>query len=258
MFQPVMTRTERRVEKKNTVFLLVLILAVALVSFALGVMIGRGNSRHDLARQDQASEAPRIPVAKEISKESPSPQPPVSAEPANPVPAAPTAAVATAPQANPGEAPLKAVAQPPAAAKLSFYESLPKGEKAPLGSGINLPPESTPKPLASSVPSKPKAALETSPVSAKAPTVPSEVPVATKGGAYILQVASFASVDDAGVLQSRLEKKGHVAFVQQADLGAKGVWYRVCAGPYKNSDDASAAAQQLKKTDGLTAIVRKR
>ena len=41
MAQPVVSRTQRRIERKQLVLVVVLILAVAGVSFSLGVMFGK-------------------------------------------------------------------------------------------------------------------------------------------------------------------------------------------------------------------------
>ena len=43
--------------------------------------------------------------------------------------------------------------------------------------------------------------------------------------------------------QSRIKTKGHDAFVEQADLGRRGIWYRVKVGRFK----ARAEAEQLRK-----------
>ena len=55
----------------------------------------------------------------------------------------------------------------------------------------------------------------------------------------------------------RLKAKGFAAATEKADLGAKGIWYRVTTGPYGDQDAADKAAAQLKKQK-FPAMVRKR
>jgi cell division septation protein DedD len=74
----------------------------------------------------------------------------------------------------------------------------------------------------------------------------------------VVQVASFGHPDDAGVLQARLAKKGLEAYVQQANLGSKGIWYRVFVGPLASSTAAQQVAARLKAEEKLSPLVRKR
>jgi DedD protein len=53
--------------------------------------------------------------------------------------------------------------------------------------------------------------------------------------------------------------KGYAAFVEQADLGAKGVWHRVYAGPFSTRQDADRAVAALKADRIASApLVRRR
>jgi DedD protein len=61
MIRRVATRSQRRTEKKQAVVLLALVLTVALVSFMLGVMVGRSGSKP--ADVDAALQPTRLPVA---------------------------------------------------------------------------------------------------------------------------------------------------------------------------------------------------
>ncbi len=115
------TRTQRRMEKRQAIILLVLVLAVSLASFTLGVMVGRRGAERDLAQRMLQTE--KVLVA-EI--------PPHATVPAAVAEAAP--ASEDAPSAVPTEE-----------KKLSFYDDLAK-DTVPLGSGINLAPaEDQPK-----------------------------------------------------------------------------------------------------------------
>jgi cell division septation protein DedD len=234
MVRQVATRSQRRMEKKQAVILLGLVLVVSLVSFTLGVMVGRSGSRPAAVAVPQPA---RLPVA-----------PPVPAPPP---------ADATASDERRAET-------------LTFYDSLSKGEESPLGSGINLPPAR----------SKPEAADDSGeaarldaadgtkatngtvaeaslPPQAAAPVAKAAAP-ADAGGDYLVQAASFRNSEDARVLQAKLGQKGYAAFTEEAQLGEKGVWYRVYVGPVASTAAADAVVARLKAEEKLTALVRKR
>ncbi|MCK4536333.1 MAG: hypothetical protein KAT93_04930, partial [Desulfuromonadales bacterium] len=74
MSQPVVSRSQRRIEKKQTLLVLVLILVVAGVSFALGVMVGqKSGSVPGLA--DSGVEEVRLPTATQVVPAPPTPEP---------------------------------------------------------------------------------------------------------------------------------------------------------------------------------------
>lgn len=237
MVAPVISRSQRRMERRQAMLLLALVLAVSLVSFALGVMVGRGKGPSPTAAVE------RLPVT------------------------APGGG--TASTANPD---------------LTFYDSLPKGGKLPLGSGINLPasetapknpppapapsppqlmpsqagsPQAAPSPAtqAASVPTAPpKQAAKAAPVQTMQPTPASSVKAA---GTWIVQVGSFPAAEDAQKLKRRLLGKGFVVFVQEAKLAGKGTWYRVIVGPFESEGVASGAAGRLRDEEKLSVMVRK-
>lgn len=222
MHQPVMSRSQRRIEKKQTLLVLLLILVVAGVSFALGVMVGQKGETLPDQTASGAQEVP-LPAATQVVPVPPTPEP-------EPIPELP---------------------------RLTFYDDLPKGDQAPLGSGINLPPDgetpgagakaevvvetAAPKPVASPVP-KPKAAK----------------PTVSPQGAFVVQVASFRTAADAAKLQKRLNQHDLTTSLERADLGQKGIWFRVLAGPYANRSAADQVVALLKTEERLSALVRKR
>lgn len=226
MNRQVVSRTQRRMEKRQALILLVLVLGVSLVSFSLGVMVGRSDSRNTV--EATASPAPtRLPVAAKEEK----------AEPP------------TAPAIEPVES-------------LTFYDTLPKG-KEPLGSGINLPPRTTPpktepeKPVQSQ--KKPEPSPEplrkpepAPPVTQAAPPEPAEE------GAYIVQVASFRGENDAAKLKDRLAGKAYASFTEAADLREKGLWHRVYVGPFATAEAAGRVVEKLQAEEKLAALVKKR
>jgi len=98
MLQPVVTRSQRRIERKQIVLVMMLIIAVAGVSFTLGVMFGQRTR----------------PGAVQVSDSEPSP---------------PVAVTQTVPPPPPPAAEGGGEKQD----KLTFYDNLPKGNQAPLG-----------------------------------------------------------------------------------------------------------------------------
>ncbi len=224
MVRQVVTRSQRRMEKKQAVILLVLVLAVSLVSFTLGVMVGRSGSR--AAGVEAAAGAPpvRLPVAE-------------------------TAPPAAATAASAGERP---------AENLTFYDSLPKGDQPPLGSGINLPPAKEPAAAVAESATAAAPPAEKPAAAVKAPPPVAAVAPASSAGAYLVQAAAFRRSEDATALQLKLAKKGYTVFTQEALLGEKGTWYRVYAGPFATSEAAENTVARLKAEERLSALVRKR
>ncbi|HEY7744717.1 MAG TPA: SPOR domain-containing protein [Desulfuromonadales bacterium] len=251
------TRSQRRLEKRQVVTLLALVLVVSLVSFVLGVMVGRSSVRPVVAVAPP--QAVRLPVAEAVP-------PPTTVAPAA------------------GERP---------ADSLTFYDSLPKGGQAPLGSGINLPPAKVPTPVEataqpapvepaklpaaatatvveSAIPAKTDAsapvakapvpvAKAPAPVAkAPAPVAKAPAPVVKAAGSYLVQAAAFRRSEDARGLQAKLARKGYSVFTEEANLGAKGVWYRVYVGPYASAGAADAVVTRLKAEEKLAGLVRKR
>lgn len=228
---PVVTRTQRRLERRQMLLMVVLVAAITVASFFLGVMVGERGSF-----SGARVEPPRLPMAQVA------PPPPPSS-------------VAAAPQ------------------KLTFYDDLPKGNSAPLGSGINLPKggysaQTTPPPVPATVPAPALgvAPVPAAPVAKAAPAAPApapapapavEAPRVSAGGAYVVQVAATKDQAEAKRMIDKLKGKGFAASTERADLGAKGVWFRVVVGPYGDQAAAEKAAGQL-KSQKFSGIVRKR
>lgn len=239
MVQHVTSRSQRRVEKKQALVMLALILAVSLVSFALGVVVGKSGSEEQVAQVEfnpppKATVEPQEPVRQPVMPVTPQTPPEVAAE-----------------QASPDTETVVGDASP---------DALPKVEQAPLGSGINLPPEEEAPPTeeaqaapAAPVPTPTKVASPPpKPVRSSAPAA------AVASGQFIVQAASFKNQADANKLRKKLAAKGFPAFVEAADLGAKGVWYRVMLGPYSDRAVAGNAVEQLVAAEKLSGIVKKR
>ncbi len=227
----VINRSRRRMENKHSLLMLFLAL-FAVGSFILGVIIGWGRG------------------------DKPAVTPPVAAVPA-PIPA-PTPVIL------------------PASKDLTFYDTLPKGAQVPLGSGINLPREA-PLPVGQ----RPEAAGSTLPANAipsekidstiaATPSTPEPFPAASvqtapsketpslvKKEKWVVQVASCKAVEDARQMQERLAVKGFNAVVREADLGEKGIWYRIVLGPYPSAAEAGQMAGRLQSVEKVTCLIRK-
>ena len=250
------TRAQCRVEKKQAVLLVALVLVISVISFVLGVVVGRNSVEPVVVAQ--VSQPQKISVDDNL--------------------------VASA-------APLS-VAPEPVAEKLSFYDNLSKDEMAPMGSGINLPPdtgirvteklenerlelatkESSPgdivavitQDLATKAPAlvqKTDAAVVSSVVALltqdSAP-LPSGLPQVAKGGSWVVQVFSSRSAADAGMLRDELGGKGYPAFIAEADLQKKGLWYRVLLGPYADKAAALQTQTYAAEKDQLKGFAKHR
>lgn len=86
---------------------------------------------------------------------------------------------------------------------------------------------------------------------------PAKQPVATPvqaaaGGSYLLQVGAYKSQSDADAAWKVYQAKhaallsGFGSNIQKADLGDKGVWYRLRVGSFADKDTAAAMCDRLK------------
>lgn len=221
MVRQVVTRSQRRMEKKQALIVLVLVLAVALASFSLGVMVGRGGSQQVVTVEPVATPRISVPVEPVVQE---------AVEVVDPLP--------SPPEGGDG---------------LTFYEALPRGEQPPMGSGINLPPEEVPGATLAT-----PTLRVAPPLLAPQPAPSRSRPEDDGEGAYLVQVASFRQAADAASLAERLAFKKYPAYAQEVDLGAKGVWHRVFVGPYPGNEEATRVVQRLLTEDKLTALIRKR
>lgn len=244
MAQQVVSRSQRRMEKKQTLFMVSMLLVVGLVCFFLGVMVGRSGEQSLVAEEHLPMQKPLAVTQDEVAE-------PKSEENL----AAPkTSEEAQGPQ-------------------LTYHDTLAEGKQNGLGSGLNFPPEPArtepaPEPISQPVvkakePVKAVTAPREKPIAAPALPVASKPvvskPAAVASGSYLVQVAAVKQRQGAEGLRDRMKKKGYAAFVEAADLGAKGTWYRVYAGPFGNKTDADQAVRSL-KADRISAapLVKRR
>ena len=152
-------------------------------------------------------------------------------QPDQPAPQPPQAA-ATPPTAIPTAGKPAQQAAPTGQVPLSFFESLPKGQKQTvLGSGIN----EKPKPAASPAPQPPQAPA--------AAAKPSDTKAANSG--FLVQVAAFANIKEAESTKAKLAAKGYSASISETNLNDKGTWYRVRIGRHLDKEAASEIAGRV-------------
>ncbi|HQF30351.1 MAG TPA: SPOR domain-containing protein, partial [Hyphomicrobiales bacterium] len=196
------------------------------------------------------------PVAKETM---PEPQMPAAA------PAAETAAAASndlaepgkggsTPKPRPGEPAAPAMAAPaaeaPAPAPVAAepkVAKLPTPAVRPAAPAAPAPAATAPKEITPAAPT---------PAVAKAPAA-----AATTGG-YVVQVSSQRTEEQARAAFAGLQRKFPAVLgnqqpdIRRADLGDRGVYYRVRVGPMGSRDDANALCGQLKAAGGDCLVQR--
>lgn len=195
--------------------------------------------------------SPRAAAPQEAKIPPPPPTKPAIVAPA-PAPSAPTPApkLASAAPAKPA---------PQAKSLPQAKPAAPQPSAAPIPAGPATAP-----PRALSAPSgmhSAGAATATSPASADARGGAEGRPV-TASGSAVLQIGAYKSQADAEAAW-KVYKAKHAALlsgygydVQQADLGEKGVWYRLRIAGFASKDVAVAMCDRL-KTDGGACILSK-
>ncbi len=212
------------------IFAVILISAISM-SFALGVLTGwfvfRPARKADRAQQTPAAGAKGAPQGSAAQSQYPNPETnaPVGADP-----------------------------------PLTFYETLPKGGKAVIGSGLN-PAKKEPVQLPKKVPPAPDAPAQQSPVSAAAKAAqagaqPEQAKSAPAGeaakqstavGRFCVQVASTRERKEAETLKARLTEKGLPAFVVESTIKDRGTWFRVRVGKHLTQQAAGELAGKAGK-----------
>jgi cell division septation protein DedD len=177
---------------------------------------------------------------------------------------------ALAPQAvypNP-EASAAKGADPP----LTFYETLPKGGKAIIGSGLNpkkgestqpakrapVPPSAPPQQTAAQPPAKPDAgkteerkepgtaAADQAKKTPAGDSAPAPKQPGTPGK-FCVQVASTQERKEAEALKARLTGKGLPAYILESNLKEKGTWFRIRVGKHLSQQAAGDLAGKAGK-----------
>ncbi len=177
---------------------------------------------------------------------------PATTKPPAPAPA-PVAAPSTAQPIQAGTPPQTAASgvQPLAEPPLSFYKTLPSGQKSNvLGSGINSADDKAAKqPLQAAIPSnlnktvQPQNPANTS--KPPAPAAPEKHPGKMEATGFTVQVASYSLKSEADSLKSKLAAKGYNVHINESNLADKGTWYRVRVGKKLDQEAAKELASKL-------------
>ncbi|HET9888016.1 MAG TPA: SPOR domain-containing protein, partial [bacterium] len=144
---------------------------------------------------------------------------------------APTKEVSTIARLNTTSAPAQNLSNPPP----SHAQSKPAPNSAPVNAEQAKP-----------APAKP---TTTEPVAVKPTTTEPAAPSSSaKYGVHVCSMQTEAHAQEEAV---RFQKAGYPAFVRRVDLGEKGIWHRVYAGPYDDHAAAERAAEEV-RARGLT------
>jgi cell division septation protein DedD len=154
------------------------------------------------------------------------------------------------------QTPAIAIAEPPPV-RLSPTETPPA-----------LPAQAAPQPapvVAAPAPPQPARQAAVTPPPAPRQAQPAAQPRAATGnsaalsGGAVLQIGSYESEAIANTAWATFKRRHDQAGalspdIQKADLGAKGIWYRLRVGPYADKSSAAAACAELKAA-GVTCLV---
>lgn len=214
-----------------------LFVITALIAFSTGFGSGWFLSQRSAKKAFQAAtEQNSLENAPKPVMEPPAPTPP-QAEPVAPAP--------TPPPATAESSPATAAPEP----QLSFYKTLPGGQKTNLmGSGINDKEEK--QPLQAAIPSN-VARRAQSPAAKQAPEKPAPAekaaPAPREAGGYTVQVASYSLKSEAEALKGKLVARGYNVIINESNQGDKGTWYRVRVGRKLEQDAAKELAGKIGK-----------
>jgi septal ring-binding cell division protein DamX len=133
-----------------------------------------------------------------------------------------------------------------------FAPARPVAEAAPKPAPQPAPSAPASKAEPKSEPTQAPAAAEAATPAEAAPT-PAAAPAG--GGAFTVQVSSSTSEADARAAAAALASAGFDAYVVRADLGKRGVWYRVRVGRFATRDEARAASARLRGSGRATNAI---
>jgi hypothetical protein len=182
------------------------------------------------------------------------------------VAATPTPAAMPAPAAPPAAAPAPAAPAPARVASAAPQDVPPpapvRTTRVPVQqqavANPNAPLSLSPPPAGGAAPAR--ATVRTA--SAPASQAPAAQASASSGGGYTVQVSSQRTEAEAQSAFRALQSKypdqlgGQQPMIRRADLGDKGVFYRVQVGPFGSSDQAGQLCSNLKSAGG-TCVVQK-
>jgi cell division protein FtsN len=148
-------------------------------------------------------------------------------------------------QAQPGGAQALPAAQTVPEPNLSFYKTLPSGQKNNvIGSGINAA-DNGKKPLQAAIPSNLRQ-VQSEPAP-PAPPSPERAASKSRDNGFVVQVASYSLKSEAESVRNKLAGKGLNVSIVESNQGDKGIWYRVRVGQRLEQEAAKELAAKLGK-----------
>ncbi len=206
-----------------------------------------GTQTHSLKIYEQ-------PAPADDSSDDSVPQPPTTVEKPAPAPV-----VAAPPPVVAKSAPVVAETPKPAA----IVAAPPKPETAtPKPAAIVEKPAAKPAPVVKQAVAEAASAPPTPLVAAPKPAEAAPKPAAAAaGGAYVLQIGAYKSQEEADAAWKAYQFKHPVAAgysedVRKADLGDKGIWYRLRIGSFADKADATAMCDKLKANGGACMLAK--
>lgn len=240
---------------RRPIVALVIVVVLCLTTFLLGIMVGkRLNGAAPEVTSAPASSAVSAAVTYPVAIKAPA----VSSQPAA-MTASGSLATPALDSAAAGSLPV-----PEVQTELAALGGAAPPENGPLGSGLN---PQTVAVQTSAGASAPPASDDVAPpipvlkqdqntvVSSVGSTQVARANSELKEG-YAVQVGSFKGRSDAEKVQKKLQSSFPV-FIQQVDLGAKGVWFRVTVGLYSSQPEADRVKKQLQENQKLSGFVKK-
>lgn len=265
-------RARRRIERRQAVVMLLIMVFAVLVSFVLGIWVGRSSVDQQLVQQQSPNTMASRQVAavppQQAAKEQQAGGQQQAA--ANQEQAAGDTATTEGSQAD----------------QYSFYKTLPEGEEeTSLGSGLNpqldnalQQAQTQQKQVAADMAQSPDSASGAQPenvsaakqgpakeavavtdnAAAAAEQTDQSLKIASASGNHVVQIGSFKQRQDAANLLQRVQQEDWPGMLQKADLQDRGTWYRVLLGPYKSKAQAQRAARMVGEAFSLDTLVKRR
>lgn len=247
--------SQNRPRKESSGGALIVVIITALISLGIGFGSGWTLSQRSAKKAFKAAmEQQSLENSPQPAKAQPVPkQPPSTVQPPSPV-------SVLQPQADgSSQQPVGTVsAQPADDPQLSFYKTLPSGQKNNvMGSGINAKGDKPSKqPLQAAMPTNlTRPAPPQNETAAQKPVLPAAPakPAARQDtGSFTVQVASYSLKSEAETMRSKMATKGYNVSIIESHQGDKGTWYRVRVGKRLDPDAAKELAGKLGK--GAIAI----
>jgi SPOR domain len=246
--------SQNRPRKESSGGVTVILFITAVLSLGTGFGSGWMLSQRSAKKAFKAAmEQQSLENSPQQAKAQPSPQ-----QPAHPAPQ-PGAAQQKTPAGGPApQSEAAGGAQTAGDPPLSFYKTLPSGQKnTVLGSGINAKNDKPAKqPLQAVMPTnitRPAPPQDDENVQKQSGQATPSKPVSRQdSNSLTVQVASYSLKSEAETLRSKLAAKGYNTTIVESHLGDKGTWYRVRIGKRLDPDAAKELAGRLGK--GAIAI----